>query len=454
MKKYRFYSCLLALLMLCSLCAFPAAALEDPAPNCKAAIIVDGDYGEVLYSHNGYERMYPASITKVMTSLLVMEAIADGKLTLDQPITASATAVTLPEGSSTAGIKEGEVLTVEQLLYCDLVSSANEACNILAETVGGSISGFVEMMNEKAKELGMDDTHFVNPHGLHDEFHYTTAYDISIMARAAMEYEAFRTIVSTTKYVIPETNMSGERTLYTTNALLDNWKIAGYTYSKAIGIKTGSTTPAGQCLVSAAVDTDGRTFYCVVLGAENVTNEDGSKTRYSFKESKRLLEWAFENYERITLLDDTFTEVIREVPVSLSDEADYVIAQPVGSIEATMPIDYDPDKAVIEVELVDSVQAPVEKGTKLGTVSLSYDGVHYGTLDMVAADGVVRSDFQYYLKVVRDYLSLWWVKALIVLLVVFILLLILWLAVIRPRSRRRRRYSSSGRSNYRGSRRR
>ena len=452
MKKYRFYSCLLALFVICSFCAFPSAALEDPAPNCKAAIIVDGDYDEVLYSHNGYERMYPASITKVMTSLLVMEALEEGTLTLDQPITASATAVILPEGSSTAGIKEGEILTVEQLLYCDLVSSANEACNILAETVGGSISGFVEMMNEKAAELGMKNTHFVNPHGLHDEFHYTTAYDVFIMARAAMEYETFRTIVSTTKYVVPATNLSGERTLYTTNALLDSWKIAGYTYSKAIGIKTGSTTPAGQCLVSAAVDTDGRTFYCVVLGAENVTNEDGSKTRYSFKESKRLLEWSFENFQRTTLLDDTFTEVIREVPVSLSDEADYVIAQPVGSIEATMPTDYDPDKAVIEIELVDSVEAPVKKGTKLGTVSLSYDGVHYGTLDMVAADDVIRSETQYYIKVTTDYLSLWWVKALIALVVVLFLLLVLWLAVIRPRRRRRRRYSAS--RGYRGSRRR
>lgn len=453
MKKYRFCSGLLALFLFFSLCTLPAAALDDPEPVCRAAIIVDGDYGDVIYSHNGYDKMYPASITKVMTSLLVMEALADGRLTLDQPITASAAAVVLPEGSSSAGIKAGEVLTVEQLLYCDLVSSANEACNILAETVGGSVSGFVDMMNAKARELGMNGTHFVNPHGLHDENHYTTAYDISLMARAAMEYETFRTIVSTAKYTVPATNMSGERVLYTTNALLDSWKIAGYTYSKAIGIKTGSTTPAGQCLVSAAVDTDGRTFYCVVLGAENVTNEDGSKTRYSFKESKRLLEWAFEHFERVTLLDNTFTEVIREVPVSLSDEADYVIAQPVGTIEATMPIDYDPAKAELQVELVEGVQAPVEKGSKLGTVSLVYDGVSYGTLDMVAADSVPRSDFQYYVKTTKDYLALWWVKALIIAAVVLILLLVVWLGFIRPRSRQRRRYASSGRR-YRGGRRR
>lgn len=453
MKKYRFYSGLLALVLIFSFCALPAAALDDPEPNCRAAIVVDGDHGDVLYSHNGYDRMYPASITKVMTSLLVMEAIADGRLSLDQEITASETAVVLPEGSSTAGIKAGEVLTVEQLLYCDLVSSANEACNILAETVGGTIPNFVAMMNAKAQELGMEGTHFANPHGLHDEDHYTTAYDISIMARAAMEYEAFRTIVSTTKYTVAATNMSGERTLYTTNALLDNWKIAGYTYAKAIGIKTGSTTPAGQCLVSAAVDTDGRTYYCVVLGAENADNGDGTLTRYSFYESKRLLEWAFDNFERMTLLDENTSGVIQEVQVTLSDDVDYVLAQPVGSIEATMPKDYDPAKAELDIQLEDSVEAPVEAGTKLGTVTLYYDGVNYGTLNMVAQDSVERSDFQYYVKMVRDYLSLWWVKALIIAAVVLILLLIVWLGVIRPRGRRRRRYSPAG-GRYRGGRRR
>ncbi len=448
MKKYQISSLFLALVLIFSLCAVPVSALEDPAPNCGAAIVVDGDYGDVLYSHNGYEKMYPASITKVMTSLLVMEALENGTLTPDQPITASETAVVLPEGSSTAGIKAGEILTVEQLLYCDLVSSANEACNILAETVGGSVINFVTMMNEKARELGMYNTHFVNPHGLHDEDHYTTAYDVYLMARAAMEYDLFRTIVSTTKYVVPATNLSDSRTLYTTNALLDNWKIAGYTYSRAIGIKTGSTTPAGQCLVSAAVDDRGRTFYCVVLGAKNEKQEDGSTVRYSFKESKRLLEWAFENFDRKVLLDDTFTEVIREIPVTLSDDTDYVIAHPIGSIEATMPITYDPKDAEYRIELVEGVEAPVEKGTKMGEVTIVYEGEEYGTLDMVAADDVARSEVQYRIKVAKEYLELWWVKAAIIGGAALLLLLILWLCVILPHRRRRRRYST--RSGYRG----
>ena len=293
----------------------------------------------------------------------------------------------------------------------------------------------------------MENTHFMNPHGLHDEDHYTTAYDIYLMAHAAMEYDTFRTIVSTTKYVVPATNLSGSRTLYTTNALLDSWKIAGYTYSRAIGIKTGSTTPAGQCLVSASIDAEGRTFYCVVLGAENVTNEDGTKTRYSFKESKRLLEWASDNFRRLTLLDETFTQVIREVPVTLSDDTDFVLAQPVGSIEATMPTDYDPDRAEYRIKLVETLEAPVTKGVKLGTVTLVYEGEEYGTLDMVAADSVARSEVQYTIKVIKEYLALWWVKAAILGGLLLLFFLILWLGVLLPRSRKRRRYSSRG---YRG----
>ena len=456
MKKNRFFSLLLAAALALSL-SVPAMALDDPQPNCSAAILVDGDHGEVLYEQNGYERIYPASITKIMTSLVVLEAIEAGELSLDDQITASQQAVTLPEGSSNANppIQAGEILTVEQLLYCDLLPSANEACNILAEAVAGSTEAFVERMNAKARELGMENTHFTNPHGLHDPDHYTTAYEIYVMAQAAMEHELFRTIVSTPTYTIPATNMNEERVLHSTNGLISNWYVIGNTYSKAIGIKTGSTTPAGQCLASAAVDDDGRTYYCVVLGAETVDNGDGTTTRYSFYESRRLLEWAFDNFERVTLLDENTEGVLREVSVSLSDETDHVIVQPVGSIEATLPTDYDPARVEYQVELADGVEAPVEKGTKLGTVSVVYDDVNYGTLDLVAADSVARSDFQYYVKTVKDYLGMWWVRALLIVAVALILFLVVWLGVIRPRRKRRYRYSSrSGGRRYQGRRRR
>ena len=458
MKKYRFFSLLLAVLLSLSLTA-PSLALDDPQPNCETAILVDGDNDEVLYERNGYERVYPASITKIMTSLVVLEAIDAGELALDDQITASQQATTLPPDSSNANppIKAGEILTVEQLLYCDLLPSANEACNILAEAVAGTNEAFVERMNDKARELGLADTHFTNPHGLHDPEHYTTAHDIYLMAKAAMEHELFRTIVSTPTYTIPATNLTGERVLHSTNGLISNWYVIGNTYSKAIGIKTGSTGEAGRCVAAAAVDEQGRTFYAVILGSEAGDTEQGNR----FAEAARLLEWGFDNFQRITLLDENTENVIREVAVTLSDDADFVLAQPTGSIQATMPTDYDPEQAQIVVDLPGQVEAPVTAGDQLGSVSLLYNGVLYGTLPMVAADSVARSDFQYAMKLIQEYWAKWWVKALVILAAALILALVLYLSVLRPRRRRGgRRYSYSGggrrrgASTYRGRRRR
>jgi len=454
MKKYRFLSLLLAGFMALTLVA-PALALEDPQPQAKAVIIVDGDNREVLYDFHAHERRYPASITKIMTSLVVLDAVDAGEISLDTVVTASAQAVDLPWNSSTAEIKAGEELTVLSLLYCDLLPSGNDACNILAEAVGGTQAEFVARMNARAQQLGMEDTHFANPHGLHDPEHYTTAYDIFLMAEAAMKNDTFRTIVRSPSYVLPATNLQPERTIYSSNGLLSSFYAIGYNYGKAIGIKTGYTGEAGRCLASAAVDELGRTFYCVVLGTEDTVDENG-RHYWSFSESKRLLEWAFQNFHRVTLLDQDTENVTREVPVTLSDEGDYVLAQPTGEIQATMPSDYDPKLAELIPDLPESVEAPISAGQKLGTITIKYDGVEYGTLDMVAAYDVERSEFLYTIHRAEYYWSQWWVKAAVIAGAVLILLLVLYIALIRPRQRRARRYSYSGggrrggSSNYRG----
>ena len=463
MKKYlrRVAALATALFITVSLCV-PAFALDDPKPHCSAAIVVDGDNNEVLYDYNAYEKRYPASVTKIMTTLVILRALDAGELTPETQVTASKQAVTLPEGSSTAGIVEGEVLTIEQLLYCDLLPSGNEACNILAEALCGTQDAFVERMNQTAAELGMTGTHFANPHGLHDPDHYTTAYDIYLMAAAAMKYDLFRTIVSTPTYTLEPTNKVSEpRVLHSTNALISNWYVSGVTYSKAIGIKTGYTEEAGRCLASAATDSQGRTFFCVVLGSEYAQDAAGNRHFYSFSESSRRLEWAFNNFTRTTLLSETSDNVIREIPVTLAGDVGHVLAQPVGSIEATMPTDYDPAQAEVVMNLPDSLEAPIQKGQVVGSVSLVYNGVTYGTLDMVVTDDVARSNFQYTMKVISDTWALWWVKLLVIAVAVLILLAIFYLLVIRPAQRgRRRKYaysgsrrSSSRRSGYRGRRR-
>ena len=456
MKKYRFLSLLSAALIALSLIC-PALALEVDEPHARAALVVYGDTGEVLYDYNGYQVMYPASITKIMTSLVVLDAIEAGEISMDTEVTVTSSALNdLPWDASNVGLKVGEVITVKDLLYCDLLPSGCDACNVLAEAVGGTVAEFVGRMNAKAAELGMVNSHFANPHGLHDPNHYTTAYEIYLMARAAMENEIFRTIVRTPSYTLSATNFHDVRTIYSTNGFLTGYYVPGQIYSKAIGIKTGNTGEAGRCLASAAVDEEGRTFYCVLLGSEYSVNEDGTRQYWPFIESKRLLEWAFENFHYTVLLDQNTEDVLREVKVSLSDEADYVLVQPVGEIAATMPSDFDPRLAKLDYDLPTELEAPIEAGQILGTVTYSYQGTVYGTLDMVAMDSVERSDFLYFVQQVELYWSMWWVKAVVFGGAALILLvIILILVIVRSRQQRTRRYSPSGsrrggRSNYRG----
>ncbi len=459
MKKYRFAALILALILSVS-AVMPAAALEpEGEPHATAALVVDGDNDTVLYEYHAREKRYPASVTKIMTSLVVLDAIENGELSLDTQVTASATAVEVPFGSSTADppIQAGEIMTIENLLYCDLLPSACEACNILAEAVTGltgdqATAAFAQRMNEKAAALGMKDSHFTNPHGLHDDDHYTTAYDIYLMAREAMKNETFRTIVGTATYTIPATNLCAERTLYTTNALLGGYYVTGYRYPKAIGIKTGNTDEAGRCLAAAATDEEGRTFYCVILGSEYVREADGTLSAYSFSEAIRLLEWAFANFRMTTLLDAETADTIRSVPVTLSKEADHVLVQATGSIQAVMPSDYDPAKAVLDFDLPESVEAPVAAGDTLGTVTFTYEGKEYGTLELAAADTIERSQFLYNVQRLKDMWAKPWVKILVIIGAAAVLLLVLCLIFLRP-GKRRRAYAGGGgrrRSSYRG----
>ena len=285
MKKYRFLTLFLVIPMLFSLLSLPVAALDEPELQCANAILVDANYGEVLYEKNADEKAYPASITKVMTALLVLDAIEAGKLTGDTMVTATSSALQgLSIYGSTANIKAGETMSVENLLYCLLLPSANEAANILAEAVDGDVATFVAHMNQKASELGCTGTHFANSNGLHDENHYTTAYDISLFMTAALKYDLFRQIISTPSHTVPATNLSGERFFYNTNALISNLYYAGYVYDKCIGGKTGTTDEAGRCLAAAAESGD-TLLVSVILGSGVVAFPDGTQKQGQFTES-------------------------------------------------------------------------------------------------------------------------------------------------------------------------
>ena len=437
MKKCRFLSTMLAVITLMAVLT-PISALAASAPeiSAKHAVLMDANYDEVLYERSAHEKAYPASITKVMTALLVCEAIDNGQLTLEQTVTVSETAMSnLHANGSTANIKAGEIMCVKDLLYCLLLPSANEASNILAEAVSGSVEEFVTLMNKRVQELGCTGTHFANAHGLHDDNHYTSAYDIAVFTKEALKHDLFREVVSAKDYTTQATNLSEPRKFYNTNALLSNWHYIGYTYDKAIGVKTGTTDEAGKCLVSAAKDGD-EYVICVVLGAP-LTKEDGSANLSHFADSKALLKWGFQNFQRTTISKEDAP--VAQVAVTLSNESDCVMVKPVGEISRTLPVDLNPDEIESTVTLFqESVPAPITQGQVLGTITLSYQGEVYGTLDLVAVNSVERSELLYRVAQAKAFFSKTETKLIAGALLVAVIAVVLKLFVF---TKRRRTYS-------------
>ena len=455
MKKTRFPALLAVVTLLVTLfLPRSASALEDPGLTCRNAILLDATYDEVLYDKGAYDKAYPASITKVMTALLVLEAVDAGELSLDTPITATAEALEVPEGSSVAGIQVGDTYTVEQFLYCLLLPSGNEVAQILAIAVDGSVEAFVDHMNQRAEELGCQGTHFANPHGYHDENHYTTAYDITRFMKAAMEYDLFQTILTSPNYTLPANGVSEERIVRNTNALTSNYYILGYLYGPGTGGKTGTTDEAGNCLVETAKEGD-MYLISVVLGAEEVEQPDGSVDRRQFSETIKLLDWGFDNFQRVTLTPDE--TLVGKVRVNLSTQADEVNVKPLGSITRTLPKDVDPDALETTMNLFsESVDAPVEAGQVLGVLTLSYDGVEYGKLDLVADTSVERSDFLYYKHQVETFFQNAGVRLLLVVVLVIVVIVLLRVLVFQKRRRYRSGVGMGGgrRGHYNGRRRR
>ena len=444
MKIRRFLSVFLLTLLLTGLFCVPqASAVEMPQVNAKAALLMDYESGRMLYGLNEKDTEYPASITKVMTALLTLEAVDQGVLTLDQPVTAPSLVNDMDPTGSSADIKEGEVLTVEQLLYCMMLVSANEAACILAETVSGSQDAFVALMNQRAQELGCTGTHFVNPNGLHDPNHYSTAWDIYLITREAMKHDDFMTIVNTKAYTVPATNMTEkERELHSTNALISNWRMTGYLYSGAQGIKTGTTDAAGHCLVSSAIR-GSRTLISVVLGCEEVKTETGGTRVESFTETARLFDWGFDNFSTRTVLEEN--ELICEVPVALSNEVATVAVHPAYAAEAVLPKDLELDQLQRTVDCVESVNAPVTAGDELGTITISYDGTDYVTVPLLAVADVSASRFLLAKHAIVQFFSRTPGKIASVVLVVLVIAVLLWFRLYG----RTRRYGRASSKRYR-----
>ena len=441
MKKYKFFSFILIISLIFSIFTISASAIDQPFVEARAAILVNADTGEVYYEMNADTVLPPASITKIMTALLALEAIERGDIALDDMVTASNTShndLTL-DGSS-QNIVPGETMSLEGLLYCMLVSSANEACNIIGEHItGGSISQFITLMNTRAKELGCSNTHFVNAHGLPSDQQYSTARDISLIAAAALKYPLFVEIVNTVYKELAPTNKADSRYLMNTNYLI-NPDRSQYYYSEARGIKTGSTEAAGQCLTSYIVKDD-VTVISVLLGCEIATLEDGTYEVKSFTQTKKLMQWFLNNYSTKDIISTT--DLICEVPVEMAEGTDSVVVRPKENVSMLLPDDVDPAALqrsytiTSQQEGAEPLVAPINAGDVLGEISFEYNGKTYGPIPLVANTSVELSKLAHMKSEIQNTLNKTWVKWLIVALIVIIILYFAF--IIRYNAMRRRR---------------
>ncbi len=417
---------------------------QIPVPELTAhcALLADLESGQVYYAHNADQRAYPASLTKIMTVLLALEAVDRGDVNLKDQVTAGDDCrLGLDEESSTAGIMPGEIMTLENYLYCAMISSANEACNVIAAYVAGSISAFVERMNQRAEELGCTGTHFMNTHGMPDPDHYTTAADLRRITEAALQFPLFETMSNTLSYTVPATNQSDTRILQNTNGLINPNSIVypGYLYEGAAGIKTGHTSAAGYCLVSTAEKNTIR-LLCIVLGSTARDRADGTQEYQNFTDTIALYDWLYNNFSVQTLL--SATEPLRDVAVEMGRDADRVAIHAQQDFTAVLPNNTEPENYEREIVVYserdgETLQAPIHAGDVLGEITVSKDGQTLGTLPLVASVDVDLSQGAF----LKQGLSRFFASpvVLIVLLVIFVVIVLYLVAYIRYQRRRRAR---------------
>lgn len=437
MKKIRFLCLLLTLCLITGMAAPAASALEDPSVVAHSVVVADLNSDRVLYEKNMNEKAAPASLTKIMTILIVVEAVESGEIRLADPVTAQSDCrIGMETDSSTADIFPGDTLTVEQLLYCAMLASANEACNILGTYLSGSIAAFVDRMNQRAQQLGCTGTHFANTNGLTNADHYSTAYDFSLITREAIRHELFNTVVNTLSYDIPETSMAQARTLHSTNALIcaDSMYGSGYLYEGAAGVKTGYTRAAGYCLISTATRQDVG-ILCVVMGSTGPFNSD-REDYGNFEDTIRLYNWAFDHFAYRTLL--TPSDGIQKVTVDLAAGDGVAILRPRQDVTLLLPKDFDSsDMAVTNVRLKeDELVAPISAGTVLGTADVVINGETCAVIDLVTNMNIEISRHELLRRQFRNVTSSIWFKLGVGLFVVIILCYLF--LVVRYRRLRRR----------------
>ena len=387
---------------------------DNITTNSPSVIMMDAKTGKILYSKNAFEKRFPASTTKLMTAILTLE---NCKLT--DVATVSHNAIySIPVGYSHANLQEGEELTIEQLLNVLMIPSANDAAIVLAEHIAGSVEEFAVMMNNKAKEIGCLNTNFVNPNGVHDNNHYSTAYDMALIGKYAMQFDDIMRIAMVNQYTLPKTNKYNreDRIFNTTNGLVT--KNDEYYYPEATGLKTGYTDKAGYCIVTAAKKGDVELLEAV-LGSETISGR--------YEDCINLFNYGFDNYSYKDLINaEQLVDTVEIEGATKETKSLKIIAKDDISVLANNKISDDDITKTVDIN--DNLTAPIEQNAVVGKLSYEIDGETYST-DLIAFNSVVASNFETILF-----------RALLIFLILFVLVLILK-AINRPRKPKNSNYN-------------
>jgi len=420
---------------------FASAAEDMPEVDARAAVMMDADSGNVLYSLNEDTPLYVAGLTVMMTALLAAEAVERGEIAYSDVVTASSASHNdITADASIQNIVPGEEMSLENLLYCALIGGASEACNIIGEYVAGSLSSFISQMNARAKELGCRGTNFVNAHGLPNNDHFSTAYDMALIAAEFVQHEALVDIANTVSREIPATNVSGVRKLTNGNYILRT-DYTRYYYSYACGIKSTYTEDAGYCLASS-MKTDGNYVVSIVLGCRVQEADNGFYDIQSFVQTKRLFQWFNNNYSLRDVV--SIIEPVVEVPVALGEGTDTVVLCASEELKLFLPNDLvlnDHFRRNITIysdaEGAEPLTAPITQGQLLGEMTVvADDGTVFGPFKLVANTDVAVSRVEMVHRRISDLLHGKWFK--IIFLIVIIILLAYLAFVIRYRVLRHR----------------
>ena len=398
---------------------------EFPDIHAESVVVLDTKSGTVIKEIDSDKKVYPAGLTNLMTAVLVLENL---NLSDTCEVTKEALyGVTYDQPQ--LGMEVGEVYSVEQLLHAIILNSNNDASNVLAVAVSGNTTDFVKKMNEKAKFLGLENTNFTTPSGVHDENHYTTAQDMATLAQYAMQYPAICDIAKTQKFTFPPTSIrTSEKTILSTNHLVSRYKYPYHYYPNATGLKSGNSTEAGYCLAATATK-NGFSVLSVVMGAPN---ENANELAYSFRDTINIFNYVFENYKSVCLLKKG--DVIHDSKVEQAKNSTRLALTVEEDVFATMKKSADEDIITHKVDVTEEIKAPIKQGQQFGTATFSYNSRDLATVNLVAANEVKRDFFLFILSAVLGFIF----HPVVIIIVIAILYIWARLRIARNRKRRLR----------------